>query len=805
MFLLNILYKKYHAVLFASTALAAVFVSFSKIADAADVTITTATTTQHTMASGETLTVTDTGSIITPTITSVHIPVGVIAGQLSNSGIINSASLTGVRIEANGDLAGGIVNTGTIYGRYNGIYTIHTGADISGGIVNNGTVSSGSSGIYNYKSDISGGIVNNGLIKAGNSGLGGYQGNVGKLTNAGTISAVGTGVWLMNGYYSGGIINSGLIKGGYGGIWLGRYGNGGAPAGIINESSGTIDGGVKPAIFFKTLGVVSPIIINGGRIIGDVTDTLPSAGFSPVTIGGDFKTEGNFTVTSVTVNAAKTLEISSGNTFTVEHMNTSTDGTIAFEVSSHNPGGTGKLDVVGAGKGIDLTGMSITADVADAPTLTRGDKLQVGTGVTAITGGTGATPKPIADNSPLWAFSMVDGTYAGIGGNNTQLYFLVDFQPATRGNASADTVLKSLGTPTDPTLAQVVSNYNAATTYDAFNAVLASVQPDVAGISYQASQDVLNTSLDLVEHWLDGISKRWEQNGLSSGNALISTDTDLQGWAQAFGGYATQGTRDNIAGYRASTGGIIIGVDTGEHSKKGKAGVAFSYAHTAATSHSVNHTQAGIDSYQLTGYGELKLSPTSFVHGMLAYGRANTETVRHDVGGVSGLNAHGTFGSDQYTARVVAGRGFLMSHDLTLTPQVSASWTHYVPQDYTETGAGGANLHVAQKSLNTAELGVGVDALWHFQQSNGAIITPELQLGYSYDLLSDNLETVSTFAGGGTAFTSPGPTPAHNRFNFSPQISWRATAGWSATLGYSLNYRQSYAEQSTFLRVETNF
>src|ERR1019366_5437963 len=137
--------------------------------------------------------------------------------------------------------------------------------------------------------------------------------------NRGTISGSDfAGIYVQNhSNISGGITNEsgGTISGGFDGIVV----QSSVTTGGIT-STGTIQGTGGAAISFFGLTGTTPIHINGGHIIGNVTDNLPDAGNSPVTVGGAFATGGNFTVSDLILPTGGNLTISPGNTFTVSQM-----------------------------------------------------------------------------------------------------------------------------------------------------------------------------------------------------------------------------------------------------------------------------------------------------------------------------------------------------------------------------------------------------------------------------------------------------------------------------------------------------
>ncbi len=140
-----------------------------------------------------------------------------------------------------------------------------------------------------------------------------------------------------------------------------------------------------------------------------------------------------------------------------------------------------------------------------------------------------------------------------------------------------------------------------------------------------------------------------------------------------------------------------------------------------------------------------------------------------------------------------------------LTPKVMGHWTHFSPDGYTETGAGGANLTVDMDSMNIAELGVGLDASWNLKQSNGAMMEPKIGVGYRYDFVGDNIQATSSFAGGGGTFASQGPDPAQGTFDVGVALNYHTTDNWQFTLNYDFEMKQDFDAHSGFVRAGYRF
>jgi len=180
-----------------------------------------------TLTTGDSLTVSGTGSIVaTP---AVDVSGGVTALSITNSGSITGGN-NGIFL-SNGTVAGGISNSGTING-VTGINALLS--SLSGGVLNNasGTISGASYGISFSGSAVTGSISNSGTISAtssttGSTPAGAYaialtsSGMVGDITNDQLISAsaqavdevataLGLDLWI--GSLDGSIINNQTIS-----------------------------------------------------------------------------------------------------------------------------------------------------------------------------------------------------------------------------------------------------------------------------------------------------------------------------------------------------------------------------------------------------------------------------------------------------------------------------------------------------------------------------------------------------------------------------------------------------------------
>lgn len=727
-------------------------------------------------------------------------------------------------------------NTITCNGTQNGTFSFGLGDD---DLTNNGIIDGGAASALNIDSTLPGiggstfggtltNITGSSIISnsAAPTIIFAHTGDFNNVTNQGLIENSGAGVGVQFFFNSsvsditGGITNSGTIRGSIG-IEVGNSASS-APSGVqitggINNS-GTIEGTGGTAIIIGDAVVgATPININGGQIIGDVIDNNVANGFSRVTItGSGFDTEGDFTVSSLMVNAGQEFRISAGDTFNTRVVGLAGGSTVNFEVDAAGTAGT--LNVTA--DAINLTGSAIGAEVDPAAALTDGQEIQIGTGTSALIGTTGAIGQAlttVTDDSLLFDFAIADGGQTDITGsmNANDLFFLVSqaASGATAGNSAITSnannaggtieALMTAGT-SDPQLSSILANVGAASTSEELEAVLQAVLPQIDTGSLSASQNVVSNTIRLVSDRLTTIrGTGGGASGISSGDIT----ENLQLWTQVFGQRANQGFRDGIAGFDATTRGVTVGADTEGLHDNTTVGVAFSYAFTDVDSNNATNTQSDINSYNVTFYGDYDLDKNTYLVGDVGYTYGDNETTRSNIGGVAGLNADSDYGSHQVQARAIVARDYHPAQydGVKVTPKAQARYTYYQNEDINETGAGGANLNVDSESLNILELGVGVDVRKDYVQKNGGILSPEISVGYRYDLIGDEVQTTSTFAAGGPSFRTEGADPDQDTFNIGVGVGYTAPNNMEFTASYDYENKDEFNAHSAFIRAAMPF
>ncbi|MCC6598614.1 MAG: autotransporter domain-containing protein [Alphaproteobacteria bacterium] len=577
----------------------------------------------------------------------------------------------------------------------------------------------------------------------------------------------------------------------------------------VGTGSATFTGVVTTTQDVNFTGDGTATFADAAHVIGDdlLTGTLNegTAVFQGAgTITGDVGVDGTELKALTLTGTGKTLTV--GGNF--EAANTTTVGSNTIAV-------TGTVDVDAAQSlAFNLTGATTSGQITSGGAATVDAAALVNVGVANSSGyiTSGQT------------FTLIDGTGGGgvadlTAGNITDNSFLLSFAQdvadndnlvvtATRtssvtastssNNANVATVLENLQNGGTVELDNVQTALNQASTQEEVNDVLESVGPTVDGGAVVSGFQTSVQSLDITSTRL--ASLRTNETGVATGNM----GQGLTAWIQGFGKTAEQDRRDGIDGYDADTYGVAVGIDTENVSDAATLGLALSYANSDVDSENANTTESDIDSYQVSLYGDYDLGQSTYVAGNLGYARNNIDQTRHNVGGVAGLNANADYDSDQYIAYAELGRDYAVGNAV-ITPNVLAHYQHISIDDYTETGAGGANLNVDNDSLNIFELGIGADAKWNLKQANGNEVVPGLHVGYRHDLIGDEVESSSTFTGGGASFNTQGADPANGTFNVGASLSLYTVDNWSVSGNYDYEYKSDYDSHGGYIRAGYKF
>ncbi len=473
--------------------------------------------------------------------------------------------------------------------------------------------------------------------------------------------------------------------------------------------------------------------------------------------------------------------------------------TFAFELSEDN---TAVTEVSSAGvAAFDLTNARIEAVVMDdAGFIADGTVYTIFDGNAALTDPTNTT---VIDNSRVlnftWASTADTGNDGTITANRVNT---LDKIAATTVTSKVGKALEDIGAGGNAAIDLLQGRLAQASSDEAVDNILESVAPTVdGGATVGAVANVTGSATSVNQTRLASL-RSGDMTGMAAGNV----SNGLKAWGQVFGTTADQDRRDGVDGFDADTWGVSVGVDSEMIIEDAVLGISLTYADTDVDSKNINNTKADINTYQIALYGDYDLDERTFVSGQLGYGNNDIDQTRHDVGGLVGTHASADFDADVWFANVEIGHDFYTENGVTLTPSFLVNYQYIDTDDYTETGAGGMNLHVDTDAQHVFEVGLGVDASWMYQYADGSYIKPKVSAGYRYDIADDKVETSSNFTGAtGTVFKAEGADPAQHTFNIGAGVTYFTTDNWELTAEYDFELKSDYDAHSGVLRAAYKF
>lgn len=574
----------------------------------------------------------------------------------------------------------------------------------------------------------------------------------------------------------------------------------------IGEFYGPLD---EAATTYNSSGTVNDVLLRvGGAATFNTnghefgSDTA-LAGLS-VNNDATFNMQDNVTVSvrGASIHNNGAIQIGAGARLTTSTFENNDSGTLIFDIAS--PSSAGFLDVIG--QSLNLTSLTVEANLTGADSLfLDGNQIKVAQGDGALTGNdgnSGQAATQITENSALFSIRMMDGSKLTTPANNSDLYLLFSKDATIRetvdggNNKNVGSVFDGLTGTSNSELSQIITKINSASKSE-LESILESTNTDVGGGVAVGSQNFVNNTLDITSEQIDLAMN--SKTGVASGEEV----TGLRIWGQSFFEDSKQGLRKGIAGFNSSTKGLAFGADTIDLFEGSVVGVGFSYGDTTVKSNNSNSSRNMVDSYQITAYGSHNLASNYFIKAMVAYAQNKVDSTRYNVGDL-GLNAQAKYNADLYTARSDFGKDF-KNGAMRFTPSLLAHYSRYKAENYTETGAGGASLNVDSKALEIFEIGTNLELGWDYKLSKQRSLSPEVRVGYRYNLIGDQFKTSSSFSGGGSSFDTIGSSPARSALTLGGGLIYKVTDQWDVSLNYEYEHRKDFNGKSGFARAAYSF
>ncbi|WP_318387918.1 autotransporter domain-containing protein [Enterobacter sp.] len=319
-----------------------------------------------------------------------------------------------------------------------------------------------------------------------------------------------------------------------------------------------------------------------------------------------------------------------------------------------------------------------------------------------------------------------------------------------------------------------------------------------------ATNVATNTALSVVGNHMD--SARNPQSAGISGVSTGDAYSDWILWGQPFGGYARQDSSDDVSGYSAKFGGLILGADRAL-GDNWRAGAALNYSNTSVHGKdNLSGNTSTADNYGVIGYAGYTGNPW-FMNLSAAVNRQNYDSVRRaDFTGFDGA-ANGKFNGQSVTLQSEFGYPLTLPADVIVTPLAALAYSYQHVDGYKETGGNGMALDVDASHTQSVTSDIGARVAKTFDTGLGSL-TPFAQVSWIHQYDNRRTSSNATFAAdtlGETQFTSKGATPVKDMAGLSLGSTLYNANDISLDARYDLQAGERYQAHTFSLRLNKSF
>jgi outer membrane autotransporter protein len=290
-------------------------------------------------------------------------------------------------------------------------------------------------------------------------------------------------------------------------------------------------------------------------------------------------------------------------------------------------------------------------------------------------------------------------------------------------------------------------------------------------------------------------------SGIATGDARPA----LGAWGQVYGGHASQDRRDDVDGYGADFGGLMLGLDRAV-GERWRLGGVLSYGNAKTDfKGDIAGNDAKIDSYGLAAYAGYTADRWYTTLSAGAYEQRYRTTRNIGFTGFSG-QARGKFDGQQYVLRAEAGY-LLPLGKATLTPLAALNYSYTRQDGYTESGGNGAALSVRSSNVTSITSDLGARIARNVETSYGTL-SPELQLAWRHQYRNRKTLNTAGFAAdptGQTVFTTVGAAPVRDSALVSAGLTLHSSDTLNLSARYDLQAGGGFVSQAGGIRLRKQF
>jgi outer membrane autotransporter protein len=390
-------------------------------------------------------------------------------------------------------------------------------------------------------------------------------------------------------------------------------------------------------------------------------------------------------------------------------------------------------------------------------------------------------------------------SYGSITGSNTNASMvLAGYNNATAAYTGYYTILTEITPYVSVTAAAnnpaaagaAASLYNLGGTALGFTGAMAPVITAIDNLSGTAQSNAISQTMPVLtgagSQATASSQRMFNQNVLARQNALAgkSGGEDIIGnkevWGRIYGAWGNQATYANVAGYNSNTGGLVLGADKVISSEISLGAVLGISTSSMSSNNSAAPSNLNINSYQLGGYGDYKLTPALKLN-YQADIAVNQNSGSRNIS-FYGVTANSSYTS--YTGHLGTGvqQNFVLNDKTSITPTFRVDYLTVQSQAYNESNAGVLNLNVNNQTWNELFTTAGLRADYEFMPK----VKLSTNVSAGYNSLNRQVLLGASYAGGGNSFTTYGLQLSPWLYNAGAGISGVITKDIELNVRYDL-------------------
>jgi outer membrane receptor protein involved in Fe transport/uncharacterized protein with beta-barrel porin domain len=285
--------------------------------------------------------------------------------------------------------------------------------------------------------------------------------------------------------------------------------------------------------------------------------------------------------------------------------------------------------------------------------------------------------------------------------------------------------------------------------------------------------------------------------------AAVPSPSGAAFWGNLVGSRIDQQAIGAIAGYSASTGGLILGADT-PLTDIVRIGGAFGYATSAIADNQAVGNTIDLETYQGMIYASLA-QPSWYLNASFGFALEDYTTNRRIV--FPGFNdvASGSHTGQFYLGRIDVGYPISFP-GFAVVPVASLDWGYLDQNAYTEASLAGAALNVASAQNDSVRSELGVKSFLPIASGPSFAATVGAHLEWMHEFGTITQAVTAGFVGAGANFYAVGPTPDRDMADVGAELEIASLAGGqSLTLSYSAMFGATFLDQVAILRARIPF